>query len=98
MRNRSHCSRGRRSCSRLPTRCSGRATETAECQRAHEVTAAQLLKARPVWATPVVVGSVLVTLMTLLYFGSIVEVWSEHQLRPGDWGVPGPGPGRGGSG
>ena len=41
------------------------------------VTANQLLKSRRLWATPLVVASVLVMLMTLLYFGSIVDP-SEH--------------------
>ena len=38
-----------------------------------EVRAAGLLKARPVWAFPVAVAGVVVMLMTLIYFGSIVD-------------------------
>src|ERR1700733_12052019 len=38
-----------------------------------DLRAAQLLKDRGVWVLPLVVGSVLVVLMTLFYFGSIVD-------------------------
>lgn len=38
-----------------------------------EVRAAQLLKSKGVWAVPLAVGSLLVMLMTLFYFGSIVD-------------------------
>lgn len=38
-----------------------------------DVRAAQLLKGKSVWAFPVVVGSVLIMLMTLVYFGAIVD-------------------------
>ena len=42
-----------------------------------ELRAAELLKAKGVWAFPLAVGSVLVVLMTLFYFGSIVDP-GEH--------------------
>jgi YhgE/Pip-like protein len=42
-----------------------------------EIRAARLLKTRSVWIFPLAVASVLVMLMTLLYFGSIVDP-SEH--------------------
>ena len=38
-----------------------------------ELRAAQLLKEKGVWAFPLGIGSVLVVLMTLFYFGSIVD-------------------------
>ncbi|HUB71794.1 MAG TPA: DUF3533 domain-containing protein [Acidimicrobiales bacterium] len=43
----------------------------------NETRATQLLKAKGVWVFPLAVGSVLVMLMTLLYFGSIVDP-TEH--------------------
>ncbi len=42
-----------------------------------ELRAAQFLKGKGVWALPLTVGSVLVMLMTLVYFGSIVDP-TEH--------------------
>ena len=42
-----------------------------------ELRAARLLKEKGVWALPLAVGSVLVMLMTLFYFGSIVDP-TEH--------------------
>src|SRR5580658_3715586 len=41
------------------------------------LTAGQFLKSRTAWAIPLIVASVLVMLMTLVYFGSIVDP-TEH--------------------
>jgi YhgE/Pip-like protein len=38
-----------------------------------DVRAQKLLKDKSVWAFPAVVGSLMITLMTLIYFGSIVD-------------------------
>jgi hypothetical protein len=38
-----------------------------------EMHAGRLLRLRPVWAVPAILATVLVTLMTLIYFGSIVD-------------------------
>ena len=38
-----------------------------------EVRAQDLLKNRSTWAFPVIVGSLMIMLMTLIYFGSIVD-------------------------
>jgi YhgE/Pip-like protein len=37
------------------------------------VRAAQLLRARPLWVLPILVGSILVAIMTTLYIGSVVD-------------------------
>ena len=42
-----------------------------------EVRAGRLLRARATWLFPMTVGSVLVILMTLVYFGSVVDP-TEH--------------------
>jgi YhgE/Pip-like protein len=67
-----------------PVACSGRQEQKGGEMTAPEgpsmgsiATAGQLLRARGVWSFPLVVGSVLVMLMTLLYFGSIVDP-TEH--------------------
>jgi hypothetical protein len=47
-----------------------------------EVRAATLLKKRQIWAFPLVVGSLLIGLVTLIYFGSIVDPTGHlHGLR-----------------
>ncbi len=52
-------------------------SEPEQADAIPEVRAQDLLKNRSVWAFPVVVGSLLIMLMTLIYFGSIVDP-TEH--------------------
>src|SRR5580658_7267587 len=47
-----------------------------------EMRAARLLRLRPVWAVPAILATVLVTLMTLIYFGSIVDPASHLHGLP----------------
>ncbi len=47
-----------------------------------EVRAATLLKKRQLWAFPLVVGSVVIGLMTIIYFGSIVDPTSHLHGLP----------------
>ena len=47
-----------------------------------QVRASQVVRAGPVWLLPLVAGSVLVMLMTLIYFGSIVDPASHLHGLP----------------
>lgn len=49
---------------------------------AQPVETAEVLRARSVWVLPLVVGSILVMLMTLIYFGSIVDPTSHLHGLP----------------
>ncbi len=53
-----------------------------------EVRASALLKKRRMWAFPLVVGSLMIGLMTLIYFGSIVDPTGHFHGR---WSSPGRG-------
>src|ERR1700677_3931872 len=56
---------------------------TPEAPRAMpEMRAATLLRLRPVWAVPAILATALVTLMTLIYFGSIVDPASHLHGLP----------------
>jgi YhgE/Pip-like protein len=48
----------------------------------HELQVAEVVTKRPVWVFPLLVGSVLVLLMTLIYFGSIVDPASHLRGLP----------------
>src|SRR5262245_24629567 len=46
------------------------------------VRAAELLRSRPLWAIPIVIGSILIALMTVLYIGSVVDPVSHMEDLP----------------
>jgi YhgE/Pip-like protein len=57
-------------------------TEPAEQSVGRPVRVDEVINKRPVWVLPLVAGSVLVMLMTLIYFGSIVDPGSHLRGLP----------------
>ncbi len=57
-------------------------TESGEQSSNREVRVGDVVTKRPVWVLPLVAGSVLVMLMTLVYFGSIVDPGSHLRGLP----------------
>jgi YhgE/Pip-like protein len=57
-------------------------TESGEQNISRQVRVGDVVTKRPVWALPLVAGSILVMLMTLIYFGSIVDPGSHLRGLP----------------